>query len=191
MRPCAVLKHPLSLSVPAHKNLREKFKQKYAGLGNSWEMMLIDEAMDIAFPDIKLVDAQFLELAKFNEAQICGLFRVPLMLVQGGDKSPTYASAEQFMLAFVTHALTPLVVNIEQAIKRDLISSADKKEHYAKFSMGGLLRGDMKSRFEAYGIGIDKEIYCPNEVRDMEDMNPYEGGDEYRTRTSSIKEPKE
>jgi len=152
--------------------------------------MLIDEAMEVTFPDIKLVDSQFLEIGKFNQAQICGMFRVPLMLVQSGDKAPTYRSAEQFMLAFVTHALTPIVVNIEQAIKRDLLTEPEKKKYYPKFAMAGLLRGDMKSRFDAYAIAIDKEIYNPNEARAMEDMNPYIGGEIYRTRTSTTKKTK-
>jgi phage portal protein BeeE len=93
------------------------------------------------------------------------------------------------MLAFVTHALTPICVNIEQAIKRDLILDADKPEYFAKFAMGGLLRGDMRSRFEAYQIGVNTEILNPNEVRNWEDLNPYVGGDDYRTRTSTVKQP--
>uniref|UniRef100_A0A6H1ZD09 Putative portal protein n=1 Tax=viral metagenome TaxID=1070528 RepID=A0A6H1ZD09_9ZZZZ len=190
MHPGAVFKHPLSLSAPAHKNLKENLQKKYEGLGKSWEFMLIDEAMEVTFPDIKLVDSQFLEIGKFNQAQICGMFRVPLMLVQSGDKAPTYRSAEQFMLAFVTHALTPIVVNIEQAIKRDLLTEPEKKKYYPKFAMAGLLRGDMKSRFDAYAIAIDKEIYNPNEARAMEDMNPYIGGEIYRTRTSTTKKTK-
>jgi hypothetical protein len=31
----------------------------------------------------------------------------------------------------------------------------------------------------------------PNEARELEDRNPYAGGDEYRTRTSTVKEPRE
>lgn len=188
MHPGAVVKHPLTLNAPAHANLRATLKEKYAGIGNTHDLMLIDEGMDISFPPIKLVDAQFLELGKFTQSQIAGLFRVPLMLLQAGDNPTTFASAEQFMLAFVTHALTPIIVNIEQAIKRDLLTEEEKQKYYPKFSMAGLLRGDMKSRFEAYATAIDKEIMNPNEVRDLEDMNPYPGGKEYRTRTSSMKE---
>ncbi len=188
MHPGAVVKHPLTLNAPAHASLRTALKEKYAGIGKTHDLMLIDEGMDITFPPIKLVDAQFLELGKFTQSQIAGLFRVPLMLLQAGDNPTTFASAEQFMLAFVTHALTPIIVSIEQAIKRDLLTEEEKQKYYPKFSMAGLLRGDMKSRFEAYATAIDKEIMNPNEVRDLEDMNPYPGGEEYRTRTSSMKE---
>ncbi|MBW9031143.1 phage portal protein, partial [Escherichia coli] len=43
---------------------------------------------------------------------------------------------------------------------------------------GALLRGDMKSRFEAYATGINWGIYSPNDCRDLEDMNPRPGGEE-------------
>jgi len=188
LHPGAVIEHPLALNAAAHKNLRDNLKAKYEGLGKAWEFMLIDEGMKISFPSIKLVDAQYLEQMKMNEAQICGLFRVPLMLIQSGDKAPTYASAEQFMLSYSVYGVTPDCNNYEKAIRRDLLTPQERKKYYAKFSLAGLLRGDFKTRMEGYQIAIDKEIMNPNEVRDLEDMNPYEGGEIYRTRTSSIKE---
>jgi len=65
------------------KNLREykdAARDVYGGLGNSSDLMVLEDGETIAFPPIKLVDAQFLELGKFTQSQICGLFRVSLML---------------------------------------------------------------------------------------------------------------
>lgn len=190
MHPGAIVTHPMSLDPKTHANMWEAFKKKYAGLSNSQDLMLLDENMKIEFPPIKLVDQQFLENEKFTQSQIASIFRVPLMLLQTGDAPTTYASSEQFMLAFVTHALTPIVVNIEKAIYRDLLTEEEKSRYYAKFNMAGLLRGDMKSRYEAYQIGINAEILNPNNCREWEDLNPYyPGGEEYRSRTSTVKQP--
>jgi hypothetical protein len=41
---------------------------------------------------------------------------------------------------------------------------------------------------EGYQIGINCEMFSPNDCLEKEDMNPYPGGDEHRTRTSTIKE---
>jgi len=81
MHPGAVVKHKMNLNAPAHASLKATLKEKMQGLGKSWDLVLLDEDMDITFPPIKLIDAQFLELMKMDEAQICGLFRVPLMLI--------------------------------------------------------------------------------------------------------------
>lgn len=186
MHPGAVVKHPLTLNAPAHSNLRANLKEKYAGLGNMHDFMLIDEGMDIQFPTIKLVDAQFLEQMKMTEAQICALFRVPLMLVGAGDKAPTYASAEQFMLFYQMFSID--APNYESAIRRDLLTPEERKRYFAKFNMNALQRGDFKSRMEGYQIGINSETLNPNEARELEDRNPYPGGEEYRTRTSTVKD---
>lgn len=190
LQPGAVVKHKQQLSTSAHANLKAALKQKYADLGKDVNFMLLDEDMQIEFPTIKLVDAQFLESQKLNESQIAGLFRVPLFLLQAGDAPATYASAEQFVLSFVTHALTPIIVNIEQAIKRDLLTEEEQNKYYPKFSMAGLLRGDSAARAAFYRELINCEVLNPNEVRELEDYNPYPGGDEYRVRTSTVKQEK-
>jgi HK97 family phage portal protein len=190
LHPSAIVKHPLSLNSPTHANLKAFLKEKYAGLANAQDFMLLDEGMDITFPEIKLVDAQYLELMKMTEAQICGMFRVPLMLVQAGDKAPTYASSEQFMLAYSIYGVSPDCRNYEEAIRRDLFMGEEKKRYYAKFNVDAILRGDFTTRMEGLQIGVNTEILNPNEARGYLDMNPYEGGNEYRTRTSSMKEDK-
>jgi hypothetical protein len=35
------------------------------------------------------------------------------------------------------------------------------------------------TRFNAYSLAIQNRIMNPNEVRQLESMNPYEGGDNY------------
>jgi len=113
------------------------------------------------------------------------------MLIQSGDKAPTYASAEQFFLNFSITGITPDCVNYEKTIRRDLLTPEERKKYYAKFNIDGLLRGDFKTRMEGFQIGVNAEILSPNEAREKIDMNPYEGGDEFRTRTSSVKQDKQ
>lgn len=188
MRPGVVFEHPEILNTKQHSDRKAALKEKYAGLGSHWEMMLIDEGMKATFPEIKLVDAQFLEQMKMTEAQICGLMRTPLMLIQSGDKTPTYASAEQFMLNYSVVGVTPDCYNYEKSVRRDLMTPEQRKKYFLKFNIDALLRGDFKTRMEGFQIGVNTEILNPNECRGKMDMNPYEGGEVYRTRTSSMKE---
>ncbi|MFH2075816.1 MAG: phage portal protein [Pseudomonadota bacterium] len=186
LHPSAVITHPKELNAQAFANRRDALKERYEGLGKTHEFMLLDEGMGIEWPKMSLVDAQYIEQMKLSDAQICGLFRVPLMLVNGGDKEPTYASAEQFMLFYQMFSIDASMY--EAAIKRDLMSPEEQKRYYAKFSIEGLLRGSMEVRAKFYQTMVNSEIMNPNECRDLEDMNPYDGGEEYRTRTSSLKQ---
>lgn len=188
LHPGAIVEYPSSLDPVTHANLWTAYKTKYAGLANSQDLMLLDNGMKIQFPTIKLVDAQYLELMKMNEAQICGLFRVPLQLVAAGDKAPTFASAEQFAISYVVYGVTPDVVGYEKVIWRDLLTESERKKYYAKFNVDSLLRGDFKTRMDGFQIGVNTCIINPNEARELMEMNPYEGGEIYQTRTSTVKE---
>ena len=187
MRPGVIFEHPLPLTVAAYANRKAALVEKYQGLGKHWETMLIDEGMKATFPEIKLVDAQFIEQMKLTDAQICGLYRVPLMLVNGGDKEPTYASADQFMLFYQMFSIDNVVY--ESALRRDLLTEEERRRYYFKFNINALLRGSMKDRAAFYRDMINAEVFNPNECRELEDMNPYDGGNEYRTRTSTVRQP--
>jgi len=185
MHPGVIFKHKMVLDPITHANKMEALRRKYAGLGNSWETMLVDEDMGVDFPQIRLVDAQFLELGKFNEAQICGMFGVPLMLVQAGDNPTTYASATEFKRTFVDMTLAPIFVNFESAADRDCLTSIEQDRYYAKFNLNALLRGNIVERFGAYAVGITNKFMSSNEARALEDWNPREGGDVYENPNTS------
>ena len=52
--------------------------------------------------------------------------------------------------------------------------------YYFKFFAQGLLRGAVKDRGEFYSGLYNIGAINPNEIRELEDMNPYDGGEKYR-----------
>lgn len=189
INPGVIIEHPQKLSTNAKDNLLKGITEAYGGLGKSHRWMLLEEGMKATPISIKPQDAQFLESRKYQKADIVDIFFSMPLTLMASEGGFTYTGPEQFSLNFVTYALQPWITAIEKGIRRDLLSDAEKQSHYAKFQVGALLRGDMLSRFQAYAVGIDKEILNPNECRDLEDMNPYTGGEIYKTRTSTTKEP--
>lgn len=186
--PGIIVTHPGHLKEPS--KLRESLGDTYAGLGQSHRIMLLEEGMKAEKIVIDPKDSQFLETRKFNKSEIVDIFfGMPLTLFHSGEATPTFASSEQFSLSYIVYALTPWLANIEKAIWRDLLSPEDQQKYFAKFSVGALLRGSMQERAEFYQTLVNTEIMNPNECRDLEDLNPYPGGDDYRTRTSTVKQP--
>jgi len=168
----------------------DSFNDNYSSVENAHKAALLENGVTWTKMGMTSVDSQFLEARRFQHRQIVDLFfSIPLSIMTSEDKTATFASSEQFSIAYVMYALMPYVVNIEQAITRDLLTEEEKKTYYAKFEPKALLRGSFKDQMEAFQIGVNTEIYSPNDVREMLEMNPYPGGDEYRTRTSSMKEP--
>lgn len=187
--PGVIVEHPGKLSPEGHANLQNALTETYSGLGKAHRLMLLQEGMKYQKIAIDPKEAQFIELRKFQKAEIVDIFfGMPLTILSSEDKTPTYASAEQFSISFVVYALMPWLVAIEKAILRDLIPREKKRTHYAKFVAQGLQRGSFKEQMDSFAVAVDKEILNPNECRELLDMNPYEGGDEYRTRTSTVKD---
>jgi HK97 family phage portal protein len=132
---------------------------------------------------VKPAEAQLLESRAFGIEEICRLFNVPPPLIGHTSKSSSWASSlENLNLHFLIYSLQPTLVRYEQAIEKKLLTPYDLAEGVqAKFSMQGLLRGDMKTRQAYYASGLQNGYLCQNEVRDFEDM-PGIGpeGDVYR-----------
>ncbi len=125
--------------------------------------------------------AQLIEQRRFQVEEICRGLRVLPIMVGHSDKTQTFASAEQMFLAHVVHTMGPWYRRIEESADCNLLSDEDfSAGYYTKFVVQGLMRGAAKDRMEyyrgMYGIGAMN----PNEIRELEDQNPYEGGEKYR-----------
>ena len=187
--PGIIVEHPGKLSLEGKRNLEDSLTEAYSGLGESHRLMLLQEGMKYQRVVIDPKDSQFIELRKYQKAEIVDIFfSMPLTILSSEDKTPTFASAEQFGINYVVYSLMPIIVSIEKAILRDLVPDDKKRTHYAKFVAQGLQRGSFKEQMDSFSVAIDKEIMNPNECRELLEMNPYDGGDEYRTRTSTVKD---
>ncbi len=116
-------------------------------------------------------EAQFLETRKELWLDLCRLWRVPPHLVGIMDKA-TFSNIEHQSLEFVTHTLRPLIELIERSVKKFLIDRYGvQRGVYFEFNVGSLLRGDLKSRYEAYAKGRQWGWLSVNDVLRMERQN--------------------
>lgn len=175
------LLHPGKLGDKGRTNVRDSF-QEQGGPDDAFKVKVLEEGMKFLATTINPDDAQFLGSREFQVAEIARMFRVPLVLLQAMEKSTSWGSGiEQMMIGFVVWTIQPWVERWEQELERKLLTEAERAAgFYIKFNLNALLRGDMKARGQfykdLYGIGS----LNPNEVRELEDRNPYDGGDEFR-----------
>ncbi|MGP5283160.1 phage portal protein [Pseudomonas helleri] len=175
-----VLRTEQELSPKAFDRLKTEFQGEHMGVANAYKPMILEMGLDWKPISLSAQDTQFIESKKLTEAQICGLFRVPPHLVASMEKM-TLNNIEHMGMSFVNYSLVPIMTRIEHRIQVGLLNEKDRLTHYAKFNAGALMRGDLKGRYEAYAKGIQWSILSSNECRDLEDMNPREGGDVYLT----------
>jgi HK97 family phage portal protein len=179
-RPGGVLEHPGKLSDQAYKRLKTSVEQEHQGLTNAHRMMILEEGMKWEQIGINPDDAQFLESRKFSVTEIARLFNVPPHKLRDLERA-TFSNIEHQNIEFVTDTIRPWLVRLEQRLTIELLTPQERVTHFVKFTVEGLLRGDIQTRFAAYQTAKQNGWMNTNEIRELEDMNPLPGdeGTEY------------
>lgn len=169
-----VLVHPKSLSETARKNLEQSL-QKRAGGRNSNRWIVTEEGMKPERIGIPPDEAQFLESRKHQVLDICRWYGVPPHKLAALDRA-TWNNIEHQALEFVTDTIQPWVTQFEEEANLKLFGRQQRGVFYTKFNLSALLRGDVKTRYEAYEIAHRNGWMNGDDIRALEDMNPIPNG---------------
>ena len=174
--PSGYIKGPPALQVKDAKVAQQTLMEAYSGEGNWHKPMVLWGGMEWNQMALSNDDAQFLDLRKLSRNEICAIFRMPPHKVSDLEKA-TYNNLEESNLQFVTETMLPWVRRWEEAMARDLL--ADSETFCIRFNFKELLRGNHVARAQFYHSGIVDGWLAPNDCRDMEDLPPYDDGDEF------------
>ncbi|MDD5013734.1 MAG: phage portal protein [Atribacterota bacterium] len=169
------VEHPKNIGEKAEKNLRAALRQKYKGLNNAHRLIILEEGMKFTPNHIPLNDAQFLESRKFQKNEIAMMFNVSPHLIKDLDRA-TLNNIEHLEIEHVVYTLRPWCVRIEQAENIKLLTKSERQVFYIEHLLEGLLRGDIKSRYESYAIGRQWGWLSADDIRALENMNPLPDG---------------
>ena len=173
-----VITAPGRLNTEVVKRLRESWNRAQSGNSNSHSTAILEEGMKYEKIGLDPEAAQFLQSRKFQVNEIARIFRIPPSYLADLENSSTRANVEQQAIQFVRDCITPYVRRMEVELNRKLFRE-DEPNLYAYFTMEGLMRGDQKARYEAYATARQWGWLSVNDIRDLENLNPVEGGDIY------------
>lgn len=147
-----------------------------AGVLGAGKTRIFDRGLKVKQNQMSLRDADLSSQMRWYLEQICRIYRVPLPLVQDWTHG-TYTNSEQAGLWFAQHTITPIAVDTERTVRKLFVPG--EEDHYVKFNVDAILRGDYATRTAGYRTMIESGVISRNEARAFEDLDPYEGGDEY------------
>jgi HK97 family phage portal protein len=174
-----------SLSPDQYKSLSDWVMKQISGENRS-KPLILDRGAKWTPSAMTGVDSQALETRKHQIEEICRAFRTLPLMIGHSDKTQTFASAEQMFLAHVVHTLMPWYERIEQSADVNLLTEQDYKDGvYVKHVPNGLMRGASKDRAEYYMKRWQMGTLNANEIRELEDENPYLGGEIYRVQLNT------
>jgi HK97 family phage portal protein len=164
------------MDATLQKEQREAVREHVKKVSAAGGVMVLEKGAGFQQLSMNPEDAELLASRSFNVEEICRWFRVDPSLV--GHKQGTTqwgTGIEQMMIAFLTFTLRPWAVRIEQSIRKDLFSPAEKHSLSAEFAIEGLLRGDSAARSAFYSSMTQNGIYTRDDCRRKENL-PAMGG---------------
>lgn len=157
--------------------LKSRWQEKMAGLDRSHEVAVLDSGASFQQMTFPAKDSQFLESRTFQSEEIGRWYGVPAFLLGLTQKSTSWGTGlEQQAIGWVKFDLQPTwLAPTEQRITKELLPS----ELEAKYKVEGLLRGDSAARAAFYRVMREVGALSANDIRELEDLPPVEGGDTY------------
>jgi len=177
-RPEGALVFPNSIGATGKETALDNLANKIEGQSSTSGVLVLDGGADWKSFAFSSRDAEFLESRKLTNLDVCRVFGVP-PTVAGITDNATYSNTDQESRALVVRCLAPMAKRIEQAMNMALLTPESRKNYFIEHDLAGLLRGDMKSRYEGYRIGREWGWLSPNEIRGWENLPNIENGDEY------------
>lgn len=174
-----VLKHPGSFkSKEDELDFISSWRSGGSGL-NRHKDRLLKYGVDYQPFNVRNDESQFLDTKKQAGYEVASIWNMPPHRV-GMLERATNSNIEQQSIEFVMYTLAPWVSAWEQAAGRDLLIGDDADRYFIEINVAGLLRGDLKARWESYAKGRQWGWLSINDVRRLENLDPIgPEGDQY------------
>lgn len=190
-RASVVLRHPGKLGPEGLAFLKASLDDYRSGGESEGKALVLEEGMDTSPLAMTSEDAQWLESRKFSRSDIAMFFGVPPHMIGDTEKTTSWGTGiDSQTQGFLAFSAEDDLTTWEETVTRDLISAEDP-QIYARFNRASLVKGDIKTRWEAYMRGRQMKVLSANDVRALEDMNPVDGGDVYENPMINVEPKKE
>lgn len=171
-----VIKYVGDLSTDKKKQILSELSA-LAGMNTAERAIPIPVGWDITPLDLKLSDAQFLEIRKYSALQIAAAFGIKPNFLNDYDKS-SYSSAAAQNLSFYTDTLLYIITLYEQELSRKLLTTDQLNSGIrVHFNFNVILRTDPATQAQALATYVTNGIYQVNEAREKAGLPPVKDGD--------------
>ncbi|MGR6329219.1 phage portal protein [Sphingomonas sp. XXL09] len=185
-QPSTILTAKGKMEPGAKTQIKTDWQSRFSGPRNAGAVAVLDQEMDAKFLAHDNAKSQYIEVRAFYVVEVARAFGVPPHIVFELSRA-TFSNIEQQSLELILYSMMLHYERVAAAATHQFAEDG----HFYEFLPDALLKGDLASRYAAYGLAIDKGFLNPNEVRRRENWNGREGGDQFRVGSGSILEGQE
>ena len=168
-----------TLTEEQTEGLRAQLDEYRSGGARDGKVVILEDGLEFQQMALTSEDAQWLQSREFSRTDICMFFGVmPHLIGITSGNTQLGSSIETQGQSFLTYTLEDSLVAWEEAIGAECLDWGNN-DLYARFNRNALVRANLQTRWEGYVKGLQWGVYSPNQVLQMEDENPRDGGDVY------------
>ena len=167
---------------------RDKLRKNMAELteGSTDRLYILEANMKYQALSFTPEQQQLLETRKFTIEEICRWFDVPPVLAHHSNVTTWGSGVKEIVSGWHKLSIGPMLVNLNQAVRRSVMTARQRSNMVAEFNHDALLRADLAERYASYQIGLNSGFMKPNEVRQLENLPPVPGGDQLMVQAQMI-----
>src|SRR5690625_2523819 len=172
-----VVKYIGDISEQSQSDLQERMTRVSGGIEKAGQLLPLPIGFDYQSISTSMADSQFVELQGLSERQIASAFGVKMHQLNSLERS-THTNIEHQQKEFYMDTLQPVLTAYEQELSYKLLTEKEISEgFFIRFNVDAMLRSDLKTRYEAYNVGIQSGMLLIDEARAKENYPPEKGGD--------------
>jgi len=157
-------------AVDLDENEAEKLRDQWVSRPHNVPRIIDPGIEDVRQLDVNQNAANMLEAREYQKGDAAEMFGVPSSLLdhQTPGSTLTYQNLEGEYTKLVRGCLLPNYLEPMEQAMSDLLT----KSTVARFHVDGLLRADIKTRYDVYSIGIQSGVLTPELAQEMEGITP-------------------
>jgi len=163
-QPPVVLKTKHKVDAAVKQRIREDWRARFQG-PNGDSIAVVDQEMEPSFLAHDNQKSQYLETRTFQVVDLARIWGVPPHLIFDLSRA-TFSNIEHQSLEFITYHMGPHYERVASAATRQFAAPG----HYFEFLTDALVRGDLKSRMEAYWQQRQMGMVNADELRRRENL---------------------
>lgn len=170
------------------KTQRAAVKKNFEDMaeGGMSRLFVLEAGMKYEQLSLSPIDQQLLETRHFTAEQICQWFDVPPVLVHHANVTAWGSGIEQLIQGFYTTAIRPMLINIEQATRKRVMTPRQRATMTIEFAFDALMRSIPKDRAEMYAKGVQNGWLTRAEVRQLEGWPKMAGTDQLTAQSNLV-----
>lgn len=182
-KPTGVLMIDAVLKPDQRKQLQETFAHLATG-SETGGISVLEAGLKYQQLSLTAQDIQLLDTRRFSVEEISRWFDVPPVLVHHSAATQLGSATAEVVDNFLKFSLRPDLISIEQSFYKQVMTPLQRATLSVEFSLDALYRGNLLQRMDAGSKATQNGILTRNEVRQLENREPIEGGDDLTAQTN-------